>query len=40
MRPYLVLCAVILLAVAAFGQHPGPRIYGPCIEGCGPLSRL
>ena len=28
MRPYLVLCAVILIAVAAFGQQPVPRPYG------------
>jgi hypothetical protein len=36
MRPYLVLYAVLLIAVAAFGQQPvPPRIYGPCILGCG-----
>ncbi|MFZ0477876.1 MAG: hypothetical protein WAL71_01915 [Terriglobales bacterium] len=29
MRPYFVLCAVLLIAVAAFGQQPGPRPYGP-----------
>lgn len=28
MRPYLVFCAVILIAVAAFGQQPVPRPYG------------
>lgn len=28
MRPYLVLSAVILIAVAAFGQQPVPRPYG------------
>jgi hypothetical protein len=41
MRPYLVLCAVVLIAVAAFGQQPiPPRIYGPCILGCGPFVPL
>jgi hypothetical protein len=35
MRPYLVLMAVVLLAVAAFGQQPVPR-PGPCLYGCGP----
>lgn len=40
MRPYLVLCAVVLIAAAAFGQHPGPRVYGPCFEGCGPFIPL
>jgi len=41
MRPYLVLMAVILMAVAAFGQqpvsHPG---YGSCFYGCGPFVPL
>jgi hypothetical protein len=40
MRPYFVLCAVVLIAVAAFGQQPGPRIYGPCLYGCGPYVPL
>ncbi len=41
MRPYLVLCAVVLIAVSAFGQQPvPPRIYGPCILGCGPFVPL
>ena len=40
MRPYFVLCAVVLMAVAAFGQQPGPRIYGPCVYGCGPYVPL
>jgi len=40
MRPYLVLCAVILMAVAAFGQQPLPRVYGPCLYGCGPFVPL
>lgn len=32
MRPYLVLTAVVLLAVAAFGQQPFPHpIYGPYV---------
>jgi hypothetical protein len=41
MRPYLVLMAVVLLAVAVFAQqpfsHPG---YGPCFYGCGPFVPL
>ncbi|MBZ5655997.1 MAG: hypothetical protein LAO56_12065 [Acidobacteriia bacterium] len=41
MRPYLVLCAVVLIAVAAFGQQPvPPRIYSPCLYGCGPYVPL
>lgn len=40
MRPYFVLCAVVLIAVAAFGQQPVPRIYGPCLYGCGPYVPL
>jgi len=37
MRPYLVLTAVVLLAVAAFGQQPFPHpAYGVCFYGCGP----
>ena len=41
MRPYLVLCAVVLISVVAFGQQPmPPRIYGPCILGCGPFVPL
>ena len=39
MRPYLVLMAVVLLAVAAFGQQPVPR-PGPCLYGCGPYIPL
>jgi len=34
MRPYLVLTAVILMTVAAFGQQPVPRLG--CVYGCGP----
>jgi hypothetical protein len=36
MRPYFVLAAVVLLAVAAFGQQPKP--YDGCVYayGCGP----
>jgi len=36
MRPYFVLTATVLLAVAAFGQQPRP--YGGCVYGygCGP----
>ena len=41
MRPYLVLIAVVLMAVAAFGQqsisHPG---YSSCFYGCGPFVPL
>jgi hypothetical protein len=42
MRPYLVLCVVVLIAVAAFGQQGGPaRIYGSCLYGgCGPFVPL
>jgi hypothetical protein len=40
MRPYLVLFAVVLMAVAAFGQQPVPRPYGHCFEGCGPFIPL
>ena len=28
MKPYLVLCAVVLMAVAAFGQAIPSRVYG------------
>jgi hypothetical protein len=41
MRPYLVLMAVVLMAVAAFGQQPFPHpAYGPCLYGCGPFIPL
>lgn len=41
MRPYFVLCAVVLIAVSAFAQHPGhPGVYGPCAFGCGPFIPL
>jgi hypothetical protein len=41
MRPYLILCTVVLTAVTALAQHPGnPGIYGPCIAGCGPFIPL
>jgi hypothetical protein len=41
MRPYLVLIAVVLMAVAAFGQKPVPHpAYGPCLYGCGPFVPL
>jgi len=43
MRPYLVLTALVLMAVAAFGQQPVPRPYGPygpCYYGCGPFIPL
>jgi hypothetical protein len=35
MRPYLVLSAVVLMAVMAFGQQPFPY-SGSCFYGCGP----
>jgi hypothetical protein len=35
MRPYLVLTAAVLMAVAAFGQQPLPY-PGTCFYGCGP----
>jgi hypothetical protein len=37
MRPYLILTAVVFLAVAALGQQPVPRPYGDCFYGCGPF---
>jgi hypothetical protein len=41
MRPYLVLIAVVLMAVAAFGQQPFPHPgYSPCFYGCGPFVPL
>src|ERR1039458_1321718 len=41
MRPYLVLIAVVLTAVAAFAQQPFPHPgYGPCLYGCGPFVPL
>ena len=36
MRPYLIPTAVVLMAVAAFGQQPFRPGYGPCVYGCGP----
>ena len=36
MRPYFVLCAALVMAVAAFGQQPVPRSYGPAYWGFGP----
>src|SRR6266481_10181394 len=41
MRPYLVLMAVVLTAVAAFAQNPLPHPgYSPCFYGCGPFVPL
>ena len=40
MRPYLVLCAVVLISALAFGQQPVPQLYGPCLLGCGPFVPL
>ena len=39
MRPYLILTAVVLMAVAAFGQQPFPS-PSPCFSGCGPFIPL
>src|SRR5450631_3498843 len=42
MRPYLVLMAVVLMAVAAFGQQPPTPhpTYNGCLYGCGPYVPL
>ncbi len=40
MRPYLILMAVVLMAVTAFGQQPFHPGYGPCVYGCGPFIPL
>ena len=41
MRPYLVLMAVVLMAVAAFAQQPIPHPgYGPRLYGYGPFIPL
>src|SRR5215475_49743 len=42
MRPYLALSVVLLITVAALGQQVQfpPRVYGPCIFGCGPFVPL
>src|SRR3981081_1197346 len=41
MRPYLVLIAVVLMAVAAFGQQSiSPPGYSSCFYGCGPFVPL
>lgn len=40
MRPCFVLCAVLLIAAAAFGQQPFPRPYGPAYYGFGPYVPL
>lgn len=41
MRPYLVLTAIVLMAVAAFGQQPFPHpTYGSCLFGCAPYVPL
>lgn len=43
MRPYLVLCLAVLIAVGAAAQQPVPppsRIFGPCFYGCGPFVPL
>jgi hypothetical protein len=40
MRPYLVLCAVILIAGSALAQQPLPHPYGLCPYGCSPFVPL
>jgi hypothetical protein len=40
MRPYVFLCALLLIAVAAFAQQPFPRPYGPAYYGFGPYAPL
>jgi len=41
MRPYLILTAVVLMAVVALGQQPFRPGYGPCdVYGCGPFIPL
>jgi hypothetical protein len=40
MRPYLILTAVVLMAVAAFGQQPVHPTYGSCFYGCAPYVPL
>ena len=40
MRPYLILCVVVLIAVAAFGQTEHPGVFGRCFQGCGPFIPL
>ena len=40
MRPYLLLCAVVLISALAFAQQPGPQLFGPCLLGCGPYVPL
>jgi hypothetical protein len=40
MRPCLVLTAVVLLAVAAFGQQPSYPAYAACLYGCAPYVPL
>ncbi len=39
MRPFVILCALTLVAVAAFGQQPGPHPYIPGY-GYGPFAPL
>lgn len=40
MRPYALLCAVVLISALAFAQQPAPMAYGPCLLGCGPFVPL
>jgi hypothetical protein len=40
MRPYLVLTAVVLMTVAAFGQQQPFPHPGPCFYGCAPFVPL
>ncbi len=39
MRPYALLCAVVLISALAFGQQQ-PQLFGPCLLGCGPYVPL
>jgi hypothetical protein len=40
MRPYLLLCAVVLISALAFAQPSVPQLFGPCLLGCGPYVPL
>jgi hypothetical protein len=42
MRPYFVLAVLVVISVTAFAQQPPfpPRVYGPCVFGCGPFVPL
>ena len=40
MRPYLLLCAVLVISAAAVAQPSHPQFFGPCLLGCGPFVPL